>query len=90
MQKKMRKEKIVAVLAGSAKQFQEFTQSYKTENVKFIYVYNTDLCRGLKIDDYVKVGTFYENPKWSEIIDYLEARSLHKLIPLTINLKSLN
>jgi hypothetical protein len=67
---------MIAVLAGSKKQYDDFLRpwlDYKDKD-KFRYVPRVIGAIGVNFTDYIRIGTFYTNPEYLEIIEAIERR----------------
>jgi hypothetical protein len=68
------------VLAGSATQFKNFCYDINN-NYKPIYLSSIDMVYGIRDEEYIKYGTWYERHDAQNIIDYLElhnCKEIHK------------
>ena len=67
---------MIAVLAGSKKQFDNFIKPWVTyrDECKFRYVSRMSDVRGVEFTDYIRIGTFYTNPIDYKLVEEIERR----------------
>lgn len=75
------KQKIIAVFAGTFKQFDNYEKEYKSHsqnNVKLIYIKDKASYLGYQFDELLLIGTYYDNESYSKYISDVESRVIIK------------
>ena len=68
--------KIVAVIAGTYRQFARYRNDHQEPDVRLIFVDQTDKIRGMTFDEVVKTGTWWMLRDVDEIETHIK-RSTH-------------
>lgn len=66
--------KTVAILAGNKREYEQHLRENREEGVEYIYANNPEKLRGVFLDDYIEIGTFYNDSKNKEIRKAAERR----------------
>lgn len=68
------------VLAGNYRQFEEWMRAQGLNRFQAVYAHNVENLYGYRPDKcrYVRIGTYLNNPYYSEIMSYLQMRGIRE------------
>lgn len=73
----MKKDKVIFILAGSYKQFQEYVRPRQEEGITFVYADFPDRIAGYRPDQYSVIGTFWDRGDANKMFELVKSKIMH-------------